>query len=113
MKLHFKGFGNNIFGEDLSLKKYHANIIIGKPITWRVISEKRKESLLVVGQFNIEYIVGWLIGVARDWDRDEEAPMPNWFSYYEPDEDDHSLMLRMIVPDNCRMELVSPDGRKE
>jgi len=104
MELRFEGYSDDTFGEYAIFNKEHDNCANGKPIIFKVFNEK--DSVLVFGQFCPGTAFGWMIGVSRGEDNDEETPMPNWSICYAEGKWPLSPALIMDVPPDCNIELV-------
>jgi hypothetical protein len=112
MQLRFEGSSDDTFGmTHHSRADDYDNCGSGKPIEW-LLTAPNGESMLVVGQYCPGAATGWLIGVARAGDDDDE-PMPAWPMRIEHGAREYSPALLIDVPagttTRCLQRLIAND----
>lgn len=95
--LHFEGCSDDTFGEYNLTNDDYDNCASGKPIKWLVTAGGK--SILVVGHYCPAPATGWVIGVGRVQDDDNEG-MPAWPMRIEEGDRPYSPRLVIDVPDD-------------
>lgn len=105
--LRFEGYSDDTFGESTTREVYD-NCASGRPIIFKVWSAKANDGLYVVGQYCPGPLTGWMIGVGR-LNEDDDEHMPDWPIRFQSGLDQqrtYSPQLIIEAPDDVTVEHV-------
>jgi len=107
--LRFEGYSDDTFGE-LTTREDYDNCASGEPIIFKVWSGQANDGLYVFGQYCPGPLTGWMIGVGRLND-DDDQHMPDWPIRLQSGIDrDRSYSPQLIIdaPDDVIISHVAP-----
>jgi hypothetical protein len=100
MIYRFEGHSDDTFGEYGVTNDDYDNCASGKPIRWEL--RHGEDVVIVFGQHCPEPASGWLIGVARGHD-DDDQPLPDWPMRFERGEYPYSPALLIDSPEGTTL----------
>lgn len=104
--LRFEGYSDDTFGEYAITRTDHDNCASGERIIFRVWSASAGTGLFVVGQYCPGPCTGWLIGVARAQDDDDER-VPDWPMRFASGGRSYTPGLLIDAPDDVTVEHIA------